>query len=184
MPQLAAEIMVGASGAVYVAPTGTALPSDITTALNAAFIDYGLITEDGVQVEPTMDQEVLYSWQLLGRSRTIVIRRDLQVTFALQQWNELTLPFAFGGGVISGTNPYLFAPTETQVRDVRAMVIQWADGTRDFRLVMPEVEVTDLASFTLSKSAEAALSVTVHAISGAAAGYTWKLITDDTQFGA
>jgi hypothetical protein len=106
----------------------------------------------------------------------------LQISFALQQWNELTLPFAFGGGTVSGANPFLYAPSEGQVRDVRAMVIQWADGTRDFRLVIPEAEVTDLASFTLVKTAEAALGVTVNAISGAAAGYTWKLITDDAQF--
>lgn len=186
MPQLAAEIMVGASGAVYVAPTGTALPVDIATALNAAFIDYGLITEDGITMEPTMEQEILRSWQVLGRVRTIVTARDFQMTFALQQWNELTLPFALGGGtVVKTTGPpayYTFSPTETQVRDVRAMVIQWADGTRDFRLVLPEVEVTDLASFTLSKTAEAALGVTVNAISGAAAGYSWKIITDDAQF--
>jgi hypothetical protein len=182
MPQLASEIMVGASGAVYVAPTGTALPVDITTALNAAFVDYGLITEDGITAEPAMEQEILRSWQVLGRVRTIVTQRDFQVTFALQQWNELTLPFSFGGGTVTGVNPFIFTPTETQVRDVRAMVIQWADGTRDFRLVIPEAEVTDLASFTLSKTAEAALGVTVNAISGAAAGYSWRIITDDAQF--
>lgn len=186
MPQLASEIMVGASGSVSIAPTGTALPVDIATALNAAFIDYGLITEDGITFEPNMEQEVLYSWQSLGRVRTIVTRRDVQLTFALQQWNELTVPFAFGGGTVTPTTGppayYTFAPTETQNRDVRAMVISWVDGTRDFRLVLPEVEVTDLASFTLSKSAEAALGVTVNAISGAAAGYTWRLITDDAQF--
>ncbi len=186
MPQLASEILVGASGAVNVAPTGTPLPTAVAPALNAAFVDYGLITEDGVTFDPSMEQEVLRSWQVLGRVRTIVTQRDFQLTFALQQWNELTLPFALGGGtVVKTTGPpvyYTYSPTETQVRDVRAMVVTWLDGTRAYRLVMPEVEVTDLASFTLAKTAEAALGVTVNAISGAAAGYTWKIITDDTNF--
>ena len=186
MPQLASEIMVGASGAVYVAPTGTALPTAIAPALNAAFIDYGLITEDGITFEPSMEQEILRSWQVLGRVRTIVTQRDIQIAFALQQWNELTVPFTFGGGtVVKTVGPpayWTYSPTETQVRDVRAMVVTWLDGARAYRLVLPEVEVTDLASFTLAKTAEAALGVTVNAISGAAAGYTWKIITDDTAF--
>lgn len=188
MPQNASEIMVGASGAVYVAPTGTALPTDIATALNAAFKDVGLLTEDGVSVEPSMEQEILRSWQVLGRVRTIVTARDFQVSFAMQQWNELTLPLAFGGGAVA-TNAgppihYTYDFPDDQVRDVRAMVIEWADGTKDYRLVIPEIEVTDMESFNLVKNAEAALGVTGTVISNPSAAYTMRLITDDPGFAA
>lgn len=185
MPQNASEIMVGASGAVYIAPTGTALPTDIATALNAAFKDVGLLTEDGVNVESSMEQEILRSWQVLGRVRTIVTARDFQVSFAMQQWNETTLPFAFGGGTVTSAGTpvaYTYDFPDDQVRDVRAMVIEWADGTKDFRLVIPEIEVTDMEAFSLVKNAEAALGVTGTVISNPSAAFTMRLITDDPGF--
>ena len=186
MVENVAELVVGASGAVHVAPVGTALPTDIATALNAAFKNTGLLTEDGVGIEPAMEQTVLYSWQRLTRVRTIVTRRDIELTFAMQQWNETNIPLAFGGGTVTPTaGPpayYTYAPLETQVRDPRSMVVEWADGSKLYRVVFPEVEVTDLAGFTLSKSAESALAVTANAVAGNVAGYTWRLITNDPNF--
>jgi hypothetical protein len=42
------EVRAGITGELYAAPVGTALPTDTSTALNAAFKGLGYFSEDGV----------------------------------------------------------------------------------------------------------------------------------------
>lgn len=187
MAQNTGELVVGATGAVYVAPVGTALPTSIATALNVAFVDLGLLTEDGVTVTPSVSQEVIRAWQRLTRVRTIITERDFEMEFAMMQWNEDTVPFAMGGGavVVDVAGPpaeYSYNFPDDDVRDERAMVIEWQDGTKDYRLVIPRLEVTDLASFTVARTDTANLGVTVNVVSNPADAYTLRLQTDDPAF--
>lgn len=41
------------TGAIFIAPAGTALPTDVTTALAAAFVNVGIIGSDGVTLTPS-----------------------------------------------------------------------------------------------------------------------------------
>jgi hypothetical protein len=189
MAQNTAELVVGATGAVYVAPVGTALPVSIAATLNVAFVDLGLITEDGITVSPSVSQEVIRAWQLLTRVRTIITERDFELEFAMMQWNETTLPFAMGGGSITTDLPgppaeYSYDFPDADVRDERAMIVEWQDGTKDYRLVIPRLEVTDLASFTVARTDTANLGVTVNVVSNPADAYTMRLQSSDTSFAA
>ena len=49
-------------GAVYWAPYGTALPTDATTALNAAFKCLGFVSEDGLTNENSPETEDVKAW--------------------------------------------------------------------------------------------------------------------------
>lgn len=49
-------------GAVYWAPLGTTLPTDATTSLNAAFLNLGYITEDGVTVSTSEESDTVNAW--------------------------------------------------------------------------------------------------------------------------
>lgn len=187
MPQDTAELVVGATGAVYVAPVGTALPTSIATALNVAYVDLGLITEDGVTVSPSVSQEVIRAWQMLTRARTLITERDFEIEFAMMQWNETTVPFAMGGGaiVVDVAGPpaeYSYDFPDSDVRDERSMVIEWQDGTKDYRLVIPRLEVTDLASFTVAKTDTANLGVTLNVVANPADAYTMRIQSDDPAF--
>ncbi len=50
------------TGAVYRAPSGTALPTDATTALADAFKELGFVSEDGVTNTNSADTEDIYAW--------------------------------------------------------------------------------------------------------------------------
>lgn len=50
------------AGAVYRAPSGTALPTDASTALAAAYLDMGYISEDGVTNNNSADSENVKAW--------------------------------------------------------------------------------------------------------------------------
>lgn len=187
MPVDANEIVVGASGSVHVAPVGTAGPSDIATALNAAFIDLGYVSEDGVSITPGMDVSEVNAWQSFYAVRRIVTGRTLEVGFSLLQWNENSIKLAFGGGTVTTTaGPpayYTYSPPAPADLDYRAVVVQWADGTKDYRLHIPKALVTDTSSLSLNRTDPAGLALTfsVQATDGA---NPFTLITDDPAFAA
>lgn len=49
-------------GAIHVAPAGTALPTDATTALNSAFVNLGYVSEDGLTNESGGAVQTLHAW--------------------------------------------------------------------------------------------------------------------------
>ena len=65
MPNDATSVGVGkpkVTGAIFVAPVGTPLPTDATTALNEAFECIGYVSEDGVTIEEERDTEDMVAW--------------------------------------------------------------------------------------------------------------------------
>lgn len=50
------------SGAVYVAPIGTTLPTDATTALDNAFVCLGYVSEDGLENNNDMNVSAIKAW--------------------------------------------------------------------------------------------------------------------------
>lgn len=187
MPNDANEVLVGASGSVHVAPVGTAGPTDIATALNVAFIDLGYVSEDGVSITPDVDVSDINAWQSFYAVRRIVTGRTLEVAFSLLQWNENSIKLAFGGGSVTTTaGPpayYTYSPPAPSDIDYRAVVVQWADGTKDYRLHIPKALVTDTSALSLNRTNPAGLALTfsVQATDGA---NPFTLITDDPAFAA
>ena len=59
------------AGAVFVAPTGTTLPTDATTALGTAFKELGYVSEDGVTNNNSPESENVKAWG----GDTVLIRR-------------------------------------------------------------------------------------------------------------
>ena len=68
------------SGAVFAAPIGTTLPTDATTALDAAFVCLGYVSEDGLTNNNEMDVSAIKAWggAIVYRSLT-----ELDDNFAL-----------------------------------------------------------------------------------------------------
>lgn len=50
------------SGSVYVAPLGTALPTDATTELPAAYVGLGYVSEDGLENSTDMSISTIKEW--------------------------------------------------------------------------------------------------------------------------
>lgn len=83
-------------GALYWAPTGTTLPTDATTPLNAGFLNLGYVTEDGLTATVTEDGDDIKAWgpEVVGRSQTGYAK---VYTFALLETSkEDALKFVYG----------------------------------------------------------------------------------------
>lgn len=78
-------------GAVYRAPLGTALPTDATTALAAAFEDMGYISENGVVNGNSPDTEKIREW---GGQVVLIVSTEKPDTF------KMTFLEALNGNVL------------------------------------------------------------------------------------
>ena len=165
----ASEIRVAGTGAIYVAPVGTAVPTTVNDAFNAAFRNLGFATTDGLRLTRTMDTEQVNSWQSIAVQRYLITGVNLTVAFDLQQYNKDTLPLYLGGGTIvnQGGCPvsYKLDLSSTPTIDERAMIYTWVDGTINNRLVVPRGMVSETGEATLGREQEIRLPLTFSAMS-------------------
>lgn len=189
MPNLnASEIVVGSNGQINVAPVGTTLPavnSDPTATLNSGF-GYGLgyVTEDGVQISYSPEFEEIMAWQSPDAVRRDRTGREFTLSFELQQWNEQTVVLAFGGGQITTAGGfYTYQPPNTTDAIVeRSLVLDWNDGSKRYRLVVPRGSVTDGTETQLQRGQEATLAVTFKAMQPTDGRDLFYLITNDSAW--
>ena len=137
------------ASAVFVAPKGTTLPTDITTALNASFVELGWMAEDGIEETQTADQAEFTAWQ----GSTVVKRKRTKVgktyTFQCLETNATTTGLAFRGqtptitGAAGALGAELAAILPIQgINDDRAWVISVVDGAVTERHVIPAGDYT------------------------------------------
>lgn len=162
------NVIIGQTGQVWVAPVGTAMPVDTTTAMgtvNAAWKDLGFLSEDGVTFTPSIDTFQVNAWQAQGRPvRRGVASRDESLSFTMLEWKLDTLKIAFGGGEITEigtTDVYKYTPVTGAAEVETALVVDWLDNAIGFRLLVPRATVTDLAEFQLVRTDAAGLNVTL-----------------------
>lgn len=177
------DLVVAANGRVYVGPTTATLPTDESAALDSDFVDLGYLTDAGVTVSPSISVESVQPWQSFYSVREIVTGRELTMSFELLQFNSETTVLAFGGGTVTEESPgsYKMVPPSPETVDKRTAVIEWADGDKNYRLVVPVCMVSEAGEFTLSRSAPATLAVTLKAL-GVDGEEAFVLYTDDPAF--
>lgn len=185
MAQDSDEVVVGASGDIYVAPVGTALPATPTASLNAAFTDsLGYLTDDGVSWAPNFEVNQIPAWQSFYPIRTIITGRNITVGFSLMQWNTDTVRLAFGGGEVTepSDNVFKYTPPDASELDERTLVLDWADGDKDYRLVVPKGLVSDLGETNLTRTDAGVLPITFTINAPPAGEDPWFLLTNDPAF--
>jgi hypothetical protein len=179
----AEDLVVAANGRVWVAPTTAILPTDETEVLDSSFVDLGYLTDAGVTVSPSMTVESVQPWQSFYSIREIVTARELTIGMELLQFNAETTVLAFGGGIVTeeSSGHYKMVPPSPEVIDKRSVVVDWADGTKEYRLVVPVAMMSDGGEFSLSRTAPATLAVTLKAL-GVDGEDPFILYTNDSAF--
>lgn len=91
------------SGAVFRAPLGSTLPADATTALDAAFIAMGYVSEDGLTNEFSVESDEVKAW---GGDVVLATQTDRPDKFkyvAIESMNQEVLKAYYGNTNVTGT---------------------------------------------------------------------------------
>lgn len=178
----ASEIVVAGNGTIYVADAGVTPPDDLGT-LDTDWTELGFVSEDGVSFTDSKTLENVGAWQSFYSVRRIITEKELTLSFALRQWNHDTVVLAFGGGVVTeDTGVFTYTPPAPEDGlDERALVVDWTDGDRNYRLVVPKGIVSEAVETTLARTAASDLPIAFSAIPDAGDD-AFVLITDDPAF--
>lgn len=158
MSNTAANVLAVASGKIYGAVAGTALPTAEVAGLAAAFTtgDLGYISDAGVIQGIAKNVTTIQAW---GGDvvRKIQTSHDLTYKFAMIETNVNSLNTYYGAQSAAGT--------VTQISAARGLRQSWVidvvDGTNLIRIVIPDGEVIDLSDVTYSSTGAIQYEVTV-----------------------
>lgn len=153
-------VRVAGTGVVYVAPKGTALPTDSDSSMSA-YTDLGYVTADGVAFSFGRETTDLDAWQGT-KVRTLTTREPKTVSFTLMETNADTLVTALGGGAVAanGTGEYKFTPADLGTNAELALVVEFTDGTVVYRYCFARVQVEGEVKFTLTNTDAVTLPIT------------------------
>jgi hypothetical protein len=178
------ELVVGLNGNVYVAPFGTALPTTEASALNAAFYNVGLLTEDGVTQNDARERQRFFAWQRSRAVRIVETSRTTTYTLAMEQWNGDNFTLAFGGGelVEISAGHYGFNPPSLAETDEFSIVVDWSDQGYTYRAVAERTFVSEDVEIKLTRQELAVLALGMEVLGSADDDAGWYLRTDNPAF--
>lgn len=167
----AANVEVGVIGKVYHAPLGTPLPTDTTTALNAAFLanEVGYVSDDGLNVDPTETSDDIIAWGG-DRVRKVVSQYGEEYSFTMLERNAAVIAAYHGNGTATA-----WEGKQVQIR--KAWVFHITDNAKILRIVLPDAEVTDRGAVTYATTTAIGRPVTVSTYPNATGTHSFNYAT-------
>ena len=121
------EVGVGsalATGAIWVAPKGTTLPTDATTSLGGTWKLLGFTSDAGVQISETSSNTAIRAWE--GRTEVYNVRTEYteQIAFMPIQMNEDVLNLCWGADAVTAATNKLSAQHHGKTLEPVCIVIE------------------------------------------------------------
>lgn len=167
-----AGIAAGGAGGTALAnfaPIGTPLPTDWDTTLNAAFVDMGWITEDGLKRAVEVESTDLKAYGSVQPVRTLKTTRKatFEITFMESSPNVISVYNELPLGSITPDAEGAFSVTEGLARtQTYSAVFDIVDGDNVIRAIAPTVEVTGTKEFEAKAGSAILYGVTLTAYPG------------------
>lgn len=138
------------SGAIYVAPVGTTLPTDTSTALDAAFEALGYVSEDGVTNDNTPTVENIKAWGGDIILTPVSSREDTFTFTLLEVMNPTVLEMVYGTSNVSGTlaTGISIAVNNKQLGNYSVVIEMVLADNGAMRIVIPSACVSEVGTIT------------------------------------
>lgn len=153
-------------GAVYVAPTGTTLPTDATTALGSAFTSLGYISDSGLVNSTDINTETVTSW---GGDEVLELFQGRTDSFnftLIEAMDVNVLKLVYGASNVSGTletGITINVKSDIELPEQIMVVDMNLKGNAAKRIVVPCATVTNVGDITYSDSDAVGYDTTVKA---------------------
>ena len=169
MSKNAENVSVGkpaVTGAIFIAPTGTDLPTSPDASLNSAFVDLGYVSEDGVTNSNAVTSEQIKAWGGDSVSRPQTEKSDTFKVKLIEAANGDVLKVYFGSTNVSGS---LSTGITVNVNSKELPENSWVIDTilragAYKRMVIPRGKVTELGDVVYKDNEVIGYEVTVAAL--------------------
>lgn len=136
MALVAANVIVGVTGVVRVAPLATALPVTVSAVPNIAFLDVGYLSDAGFDKKESNSTTTIKAWQNGDVVRVVQTEHSLRFGFDMIESNAVSL-LAYWGNYAAGLSTVTGATLPHQV-----WIFDVIDGTDNkVRYVVPDGQV-------------------------------------------
>lgn len=190
MTNTVANVAVGkpkVTGGAFRGPLGTALPTDSTTALNAAFKGLGYVGEEGVEFNPARSIDKKKAW---GGDIVKVLQPEYSETWVftlIEYRNAEVQKTVFGDDNVTVTAATASTGTKLAIKhngDVlrnESYVFEMFEGEGTSRVVLPNAQVIEVGAVSYVDEEVVAYPVTVEAFEDATGNNSYEY-TDDGVF--
>lgn len=174
MANTATNVTVGkpkVSGAVYRAPIGTTLPTDATTALDAAFVSLGYVSEDGLSNNNELSVEATKAWGGNIVLRSLTEMNDEFALTLIETKNVDVLKAVYGDSNVSvdaDDNVTVDVIAEDPEEAVWVFELALRGGIAR-RIVIPDGAITSRDEITYNDSDAVGYGITISAYPDASA---------------
>lgn len=150
-------------GHVFRAPIGTTLPTDASTALNAAFIDMGYISEDGVTNSNSPESSVVNAW---GGTPVLTIQESKEDTYQLtfiSAENVEVQKMVYGDTNVTGTiaDGLTVKANATELEEASYVIEMIAKGNIAHRVVIPAAKPSEIGDIVYNDTDPVGYEITL-----------------------
>lgn len=184
MANNANKVFVGkplVTGGIFAAPVGTTLPTDATTALDAAFESVGYVTDDGLTKTVNRDSDTIFAW---GGDTIALIQKSFSADFKFKMAEYLSAvpqTLLYGEDNVTAstaTNTDTVAVAVTSAAPPHnTWIVEMKQGNGRVRLVIPDAVISDTGDVVYKDDDVASLDVTVTAFADATAHFFYEYMT-------
>ena len=170
-----------AGGYMFVAPLGTALPTDNTTDLNAAFLNMGYLGDDGITFADSADTE---TFQDMNGDTIETSSGAVEKTFTvvLREIKKDTLAITRGTENVSDTAGMIKAYDKGPSSEAHSVVFELLlKNGRKWRRVGEQVKLGELGDMTVVYSDLVGREITMSVSLGSTTGSYWVDYIDSTE---
>ena len=168
-------------GAVHWAPLGTTLPTSATESLNAAFVDLGYVSEDGLTNNNSPESDTVKAW---GGDTVLSLQTDRPDTFALtliEAMNEDVLKTVYGSSNVTkdGRGNLTVKATAEELTSGCWVFDMIVKGGRAKRIVVPNGTISELGEITYKDDEAVGYNITITDVPDTNGVYHYEYITAD-----